>query len=58
MRGDTSAIAFTKWKCATEVQGNATAAGSLFPKTFHEYIDWIDKKNQIDSFFDDEVVFY
>tara|TARA_B100001057_G_scaffold461118_1_gene512831 strand:+ start:120 stop:1277 length:1158 start_codon:yes stop_codon:yes gene_type:complete len=42
--------AFTKWKCATEVQGNATVAGSLFLKTFHEYIDWIDKKNQIDSF--------
>jgi len=42
--------AFTKWKCAKEIQGNATVAGSLFLKTFHEYIDWIDKKNQIDSF--------
>tara|TARA_B100001094_G_C18089599_1_gene749677 strand:- start:36 stop:1193 length:1158 start_codon:yes stop_codon:yes gene_type:complete len=42
--------AFTKCKCAKEIQGNATVAGSLFLKTFHEYIDWIDKKNQIDSF--------
>ena len=42
--------AFTKWECATEVQGNATVAGSLFLKTFHSYIDWIDKENKIDSF--------
>lgn len=42
--------AFTKWDCAKEVQGNATVAGSLFLKTFHEYIDDVDKRNDIDSF--------
>jgi hypothetical protein len=42
--------AFTKWECAQEVQGNATVAGSLFLKTFHTYIEDVDKKNDIDSF--------
>ena len=42
--------AFTEWDCANEVQGNATVAGSLFLKTFHKYIDDVDKKNDIDSF--------
>ena len=42
--------AFTKWDCAKEVQGNATVAGSLFLKSFHSYIDDVDKKNDIDSF--------
>lgn len=42
--------AFTEWECAEEVQGNATVAGSMFLKTFHEYIDDVDKKNGIDSF--------
>ena len=42
--------AFTKWECATDVQGNATVAGALFLKTFHSYIDDVDKKNDIDSF--------
>ena len=26
--------AFTRWRCATDVQGNATVAGALFLKTF------------------------
>ena len=42
--------AFTRWECATDVQGNATVAGALFLKTFHFYIDDVDKKNGIDSF--------
>jgi len=42
--------AFTEWDCANEVQGNATVAGSLFLKSFHSYIDDVDKKNDIDSF--------
>lgn len=42
--------AFTKWKCAKEVQGNATVAGAFFLKTFHSYIEDVDKKNDMDSF--------
>ena len=42
--------AFTKWECSTEVQGNATVAGSLFLMTFEPYIQDVDKKNNIDSF--------
>ena len=42
--------AFTKWECAHEVQGKATVAGALFLKTFHNYIEDVDKKNDIDSF--------
>jgi len=42
--------AFTRWECATDVQGNATVAGALFLKTFHFYIYDVDKKNGIDSF--------
>ena len=42
--------AFTRWECATDIQGNATVAGALFLKTFHFYIDDVDKKNGIDSF--------
>lgn len=42
--------AFTRWECATDVQGNATVAGALFLKTFHFYIDDVDRKNGIDSF--------
>ena len=42
--------AFTRWECATDVQGNATVAGALFLKTFNFYIDDVDKKNGIDSF--------
>lgn len=42
--------AFTRWECATDVQGNATVAGALFLKTFYFYIDDVDKKNGIDSF--------
>tara|TARA_Y100000022_G_scaffold45546_1_gene38172 strand:- start:225 stop:1376 length:1152 start_codon:yes stop_codon:yes gene_type:complete len=42
--------AFTRWECATDIQGNATVAGALFLKTFNFYIDDVDKKNGIDSF--------
>jgi hypothetical protein len=42
--------AFTLNECAKEVQGNATVAGALFLKTFHSYIDDVDKKNDVDSF--------
>jgi len=43
-------IAFTTHECAKEVEGNATVAGSLFLKTFHSYIEDVDKKNDTDSF--------
>ena len=42
--------AFTKWECGKEVQGNATVAGALFLKTFHAYVEDVDKKNDTDSF--------
>jgi hypothetical protein len=42
--------AFTAHECAKEVQGNSTVAGSLFLKTFHSYIEDVDKKNDVDSF--------
>ena len=42
--------AFTTHECAKEVQGNSTVAGSLFLKTFHSYIEDVDKKNDVDSF--------
>jgi hypothetical protein len=41
---------FTIHECAKEVEGNATVSGSLFLKTFHSYIEDVDKKNDVDSF--------
>lgn len=42
--------AFTTHECAKEVEGNASVSGSLFLKTFHSYIEDVDKKNDVDSF--------
>jgi len=42
--------AFITNECAKEVEGNATVAGSLFLKIFHNYIEDVDKKNDVDSF--------
>ena len=41
---------FTKHKCQQEVLGSAVIAGSLFLKSFSEYIQKINEDNDIDSF--------